>query len=324
MQKQRLKAMVDAMQKDKYVAVIGAANVDLIGTAFDPIVQEDSNPGRIHLCPGGVGRNIAENIARLDVGVKLVAALGGDAFGRIIALQSEAAGIDMSYCHIVQGAASSAYMAILDSDGEMKLALSDMRIADELPADAIGHHKEMIECAELIVLDANLTKPIIEYTLDTFPDKRMTIDPVSIGKAKHMKDLVGRFDTIKMNRMEAEYLSGIPINSEDDLRRAGEFFLEKGTRRIFITRGSEGAFYQTADESGICDSPHFEPANATGAGDAFTAGVAYSTMQGYDISYTVRFACAMARVALKSTSTVSPDMSVRRVMEEIEGGCCFE
>ena len=75
--------------------VIGGANVDIMGIADHPLRPQDSNPGTIRTMLGGVGRNLAENLARLGENVSLVSVVGDDSFGRWILEQGQACGVDM-------------------------------------------------------------------------------------------------------------------------------------------------------------------------------------------------------------------------------------
>ena len=72
------------MKKSDYVVVIGGANVDIGCTPYNELIPEDSNPGRITITFGGVGRNIAHNLANLGVNTKLITAVGNDPFGNEI------------------------------------------------------------------------------------------------------------------------------------------------------------------------------------------------------------------------------------------------
>ncbi len=67
---------------NNYVVVIGGANIDIGGTPYNKLIPEDSNPGRINIAFGGVGRNIAHNLINLGVRVKLITAVGNDPFGQ--------------------------------------------------------------------------------------------------------------------------------------------------------------------------------------------------------------------------------------------------
>jgi pseudouridine kinase len=245
-----------------------------------------------------------------------VGALGGDLLGREIIRLSEESGLDMRHCHIGDGR-SPVYMAILDKTGEMALALSDMVILNEMPISHLQAKASLIGNAELIVVDANFPEAVIEYILDSNPDKKVFVDPVSVGKARNVKRLIHRFDTVKTNLMEAEYLSGISVADGTGIRRVGDWFIKKGVRRVFITIGPEGVYYQTRDEQGMFPGLYINPVNVTGAGDAFMAGIVYCSLFGRNNMFTARFACAASRIALASESTVSPDLNTAKVLEEM-------
>ena len=301
-----------------YVAIVGAANIDIVGRSTDALVPEDSNPGHIETCAGGVGRNIGENLARLGVSVKMISSLGDDAFAARIVQISEDAGMDMSHSYVQPGGRTSTYLAILDNNGEMNMALSDMHMLDILPVEHLAKKHQVIANSDILVIDSGLIESTVDYILANFGDCRIFLDPVSLGKAKHIQRRIGAFDTIKANRLEAEFLSGIAVQDDDGLRRCGDYFMKQGVNRLFISLGARGLYYRTADEENIAPTIHITPVNATGAGDALMAGIVYGTLQGMSCEEIAHFGSAMARIALMSESTVSPLMSLANVHYEVE------
>ncbi|RKX87873.1 MAG: kinase, partial [Spirochaetes bacterium] len=117
---------------NKYITLIGAANIDIQGFSSNPIINRDSNPGKIEFCPGGVSRNIAENLARLGIKTELISAIGNDPNGSLILESCRNCGIGSDYSLIVPNAVSSVYLAIMDNTKDMALALSDMTISDNI------------------------------------------------------------------------------------------------------------------------------------------------------------------------------------------------
>src|SRR5438128_420509 len=108
------------------VFVIGGANVDVKGRAGGRFIAGTSNPGMVTVTPGGVARNIAQNLARLGLDVALIAAVGDDGNGRLIAEMTEKAGVDCARLMRVD-VATGTYLAIVDENGEMVAAVNDMR-----------------------------------------------------------------------------------------------------------------------------------------------------------------------------------------------------
>ena len=130
------------------VACAGGANIDVQGFSNAPVNMRDSNPGVVRLCPGGVGRNIAENLARLGADVRMVSAVGDDPFGEIILKSCIDAGMDISHIEILPDARSSSYLVLTDSDGDMLAAVSDMHILKDMKADFILRHAEAFDSAD--------------------------------------------------------------------------------------------------------------------------------------------------------------------------------
>ena len=107
-----------------YISVIGGANIDIAGRPYQKLIRADSNPGEVTLSAGGVGRNIAENLARLGAHVKLFTAVGRDMYGDKIIDEARRAGIDVSHIKQTDLAGTGFYLAVLDAAGDMDVAVS--------------------------------------------------------------------------------------------------------------------------------------------------------------------------------------------------------
>ena len=309
------------VNKMDYVTVIGAANVDILGFSTDKLIYSDSNPGQIKICSGGVGRNIAENLSRLNINTKMITILGDDMYGKRLFEECKQIGIDMDHCLIREGEITSTFTAVIENNGEMALALSDMSIIDRLPVDHLKEKSHIIERSKIIILDSVLPQNVIEYVLENFKNNLIFLDPVSVGKAKRVKELISGFNTIKLNKIESEYISDIKINGTHDLEKASRYFIDRGVERVFITLGKEGVYYRIGDYTNHYKPKVVEATNVIGAGDAFMAGVVYCTMNGKDIDYTAKFSSALSQLTLKSLDTVSQTISednVIKVMQEEE------
>lgn len=302
------------------VVAVGAANVDIHGFTEAGLVLKDSNPGFIETCLGGVSRNISENLVRMGVDTTLISALGDDAFGGQIREGCQQMGIDLQYSVQVPGATSSTYMAIMDESGDMALALSDMRVLDQLKVEHLQERKEVLEKAQVIVADAGLTTQVMGWLVDHFPGKKIILDPVSVGKCRRMKSLTGKFYCLKMNRMEAGFLTGLSMDNRGDLEKAADRLRVMGVKKVYITLGAEGVYYSREGERGYIPASKVKVANATGAGDAFTAAAAYGELQDWSMEKTARFAMGAAAVALASRHTVSDRMSLEEIEKHMKTG----
>ncbi len=305
----------------QYVVLIGAANIDILGFPYGKLLQRDSNPGIIRICPGGVSRNIAENLSRMGIPVELVTAVGGGSNGQYIIQSCRDCGIGTAHSLVLSEEESSTYLAIMDEDGDMALALSDMRISDRITVDYIETHRTLLEKAALIGIDPCLSENVIQHILARYSHIPLYIDPVSIGKSKKIKNRLQGIHTLKLNKKEAGFLGDCEVDSERDLVDVAAALIKGGVKRVFITLGSDGIYYSNGTSSGMVVPPAVTVVNATGAGDAFMAGVIFGALQGFSLRETALFATGASVCALMSEDTVNRDISadkINNIIKEIQ------
>lgn len=304
--------------KERYIAGIGGANVDIHGQSLSPIIMRDSNPGQLHLSMGGVMRNIVDNLARLGEHCELISAVGDDAYGDMLRSGCQALGIGTKGLITRPGHSSSSYISIMDSAGDMLVAMSDMRILKEMDEQFVADQLDLLNGAELVVCDANLSSAALTYLTQqcTAP---LCIDPVSTTWAKSIVPVLGKFDTIKPNRLEMEILADMSIQTEEDLEEACTKVLSTGVRRVYVSLGADGIYYKGPGGSIHRRSRVFDKmVNATGAGDATMAGILHATLLGMNESDTLDFALGAGLVAISSTDTINPAMSQQAIEQMIK------
>ena len=309
------------MKTDPYVVGVGAANVDVHGRSRNPLILRDSNPGRMNTSVGGVTRNILENTARLGGSAKLIAAVGDDVYGEKIIRDSEKGGIDMSRCIRIEKCASSTYISVLDSNGDMFVALSDMSIAQSITNEALDARRALIRGAAVVVTDPCIRTETMRYLVsEAARGVPVFVDPVSTYYASTIRDFVGAFHTVKPNELELEILSGVKVTDRASLDAACGVLIEKGVRRVIVSRGKEGCYYKDAE--GLTLERRLRPVeymvNATGAGDAFMGAVIYSWLRGFDVETTLDYAMAAGALAVMAYETISPLMSVSLIEKTIK------
>ena len=295
--------------KDIYVAGVGGANVDIHGQSFAPLIMRDSNPGRLHLSVGGVTRNILDNLTRLGRRCELVSAVGGDAFGRMILDSCARLGIGTQGLDVRPGHSSSSYISVMDSAGDMLVAMSDMRVLDGIDEDFIDRRLPLLDGAAAVVCDGNLPAAALGRLAGRCSSP-LYADPVSTTWAKKLVPVLGAFDTIKPNRLEMEVLAGMPIAGDADLEAACAKVLAAGVRRVFVSLGADGIYYKGPAGSFHRRSRVFEgQVNATGAGDATMAAIVHATLAGMPDEAVLEFALGAGLVAISAEDTINPAMS---------------
>ncbi|MBS9781057.1 MAG: carbohydrate kinase family protein [Gammaproteobacteria bacterium] len=314
--------MPNTIHNTPYVLIIGGANIDFTAFPYQPLIWHDSNPGVVKTSLGGVGRNIADNLARLSVATKLLSLVGDDTYGHHLIDETSRVGVDMSAVTALADQRTSTYFSIMNTDDDMAVAIADMGIIHLLTPERLQKHIDLINNADLIVLDTNLSTDSLQFLLTHFTNKRFLVDTVSVTKAQKIKPLLAHIDMLKPNRLEAEYLTGIEIKSLDDAKKAIENLLEQGVKQVFMSIGKEGILYGSHTDNGF--EFHHSPAlptkviNAAGAGDSMMASIAYGTIKQLPIADVLRFANATASITLMAETTISPELSVESVHRLLE------
>ena len=312
------------MAEKRFTAGIGAANMDLHGGSRAALILHDSNPGFLHTSPGGVTRNILENLSRMGERTALFSAIGNDLYGREILASGEAVGMDMSHMLRCPDCGSSSYMALIDPEGDMFIGMSDMRILEHITPDWLEGQKDALRKADAIVCDPCLTPEALEWiTSDALAGVPIFSDPVSTTYARRLALFAGKLHCLKPNVLELAAMTGCEITGDADMERAADVLLERGTHCIVVSMGQRGCYW--ADRSGAKFHAALRPVSqmvdATGAGDAFMAGLLYAYLHRFPPERAARWALAAGIIAVTSAGTVSPGMSaelVNKILEENE------
>ncbi|HIU27445.1 MAG TPA: carbohydrate kinase family protein [Candidatus Fimisoma avicola] len=291
------------------ITVIGGINIDIEGSPFAELRREDSNPGTVTMAFGGVGRNITENLARMGGKVAMISVIGDDHMGIGAREHLRSLGVDVSLIQSVKGRNSAMYLSILNHDNDMELAICDMDIISHITPDLIEKNRNVLEKSKVIALDGNLEEETIRYVTDRFFSVPLFLDPVSAAKAVKAKDVIGKFACIKPNVMEAEILSGMEIRSENDLKRAGQWFIDQGVGRLFVTLNKDGVYYKDRHCEGFIRPGHVKISSATGAGDSFSAAILLGLEEDMDTRDIARYGMAASAIAMESSSAVNQNMS---------------
>ena len=303
--------------QDGQIVVVGAVNMDLSGTPAGPLRSGDSNPGRITLSAGGVGRNIAENLRRLGRNVSLVTLTGDDHYGRIIREQCRNLGIRMEMSMTEPQCSTSSYLCINERNGDLHTAVSDMAIYERLTPARLEPFLPALNSAALVILDANLPEDTIAWAARNIRAP-LAADPVSAGKVSRLKSCLSRLVLMKPNIPEAEILTGIRVRSEADWPRAAEALLNSGVRRVYLSLGPRGVYADDGNMRAVLPCHPGMVRNTTGCGDAFFAAAADAWLEGLDTLEAAQRALAAAAWCAADEHAVSPTLNKEILIKSCE------
>lgn len=307
------------------VVVIGGANMDIKARSNAATVAGTSNPGRATMTPGGVGRNIAENLARLGTRTQLVAAVGRDPLGDTLVRETAGAGVRLDQL-VRTDTPTGTYTAVLDDSGELVIAVAAMAASEELSPAHVDVARDVIASADLLVLDGNLRGDTLGHArnLASTAGVRTIVEPVSVPKAAALASIPAMFDEdhplylITPNRDEVTALTGLPADTDGELRTAAAHLHDRGVIHVWIRLGAQGSLLSSPSGIALIPAIPTEVADVTGAGDALLAAFCHALLSGADPVEAAHFGHAAATLTIASEHTVRPDLTARLVATALE------
>ncbi|MSZ76444.1 MAG: carbohydrate kinase [Actinobacteria bacterium] len=274
--------------------------MDLKARSTSPVVGATSNPGTTRLSPGGVARNVADNLARLGTPVRLVAVVGADTLGDDLLGATAEAGVDVS---LVRRAATptGTYTAVLDASGELVVAIADMAATDSLDPGDVDAAAEAIAAAALVVIDGNLAPAPLARALDLAraAGVRVLLDPVSVPKATRIAAQVRDLFAVTPNADELAALGG------------AEALHARGVELVWERRGTAGSRLHTPGGASDLASVATTVVDVTGAGDSMLAAFYHALIAGAAPTAAAAYGHRAAALTVASHDTVRADLADR-------------
>jgi pseudouridine kinase len=288
-----------------------------------------SNPGTAITTPGGVGRNVAENLARLGTPAHLIAPIGRDPSGEQIVSATRAAGVSVDHLITIDGA-TGMYLAVIDANGELLLAVSDMAATDRLTVRDLVPARDLITNAGLLVVDGNIPPAPAAWLLDVAAAARVPVvlDPVSVAKAAHLRRTLSPQRPVLVltpTHDELGAVVGEPVQqTRQGIVRAARAVHDLGARHVWVRRGARGSLLSSRGEDGrigvvSLPAPAVTVVDVTGAGDAMTAAFVHAYLRGDSPVESARFGQVAAGLTCASPGSVRADLTARLIDAELRG-----
>jgi pseudouridine kinase len=303
-----------------HVVVIGAAGFDIKGrVTSDRVFEGSSNAGELTMGVGGVARNIAENLARLDVPTALIAAVADDMLGEMVAQRTRDAGVDTDLVLSVPGARTGAYLGLLAPEGDVLMGIDDMGIVRRITPRVVRQARRMLRGAGIVVMDANLPTQTIRTVrrICSVAAVPVCIEPVSLPLIGRIIPCIAGSALFTPNVAEAEAILGRTIATLEEAQAAALAFREWDIDIVVLTLGGGGAVYATSEGSGHVPAIQTDIVDESGAGAAMTAGIICGLMHRFPVDEAIALGASAASLTLLSPETVRSDISLEQVYEHL-------
>ncbi|MBU1094489.1 MAG: carbohydrate kinase family protein [Firmicutes bacterium] len=295
----------------KKIVVIGGTNHDIFAYTYQQAKMNDSNPGYLKDSFGGVGRNIAENLARLDLSPTFITAIGKDIVGQDIIDSGSKLGIHFD---VIEVETTPTYVAVVDQNKDMLVAVAAMDELEQMTVDQIKGKIDFVNQADLLILDTNFNQTVLSYIFNEVKIP-ICVDAISTHKAQKIVHFYSQMKMLKLNLFEAKTLSGLDCQTKEDIEKIGFYFCNQGVGEIYITLGDQGAYRFDGKSHQFISGRKISIVNTTGAGDAFFAGVIYAFEHQMDA-----LSCGMAAalITLQDSKAVSSNLNQEQLLKTIK------
>ena len=292
--------------------VIGAIFVDVKGFSFGTYQPEGTNIGDVQVVPGGVCRNVAEDLANMGLEAQFVSMVDDTGLGAEVKDSLSAAGIDVT--HVVSAPKGMGmWLAILDEHGDLRGSISRQPDFTALEAYIQAEGEAMVAGCDGIVLGYDTNAAITSRVIDLAErfDKPVYGLVGNMGVLLRHTEYLRKSACFICNEIEAERLFNRALSElspEEVLKLLVEESRNLGVPAMVLTMGSQGSVYvdHRSGEFGRCPALSVDMVDSTGAGDAFFSGTVAALMKKQPLSRAVRVGTELAARTLRSSGSSCP------------------
>ncbi|MBK7895409.1 MAG: carbohydrate kinase family protein [Candidatus Promineifilaceae bacterium] len=303
------------------ILVVGAILLDSRGKPDAGLAPGTSNPAQIRVTRGGTARNVAENLARLGAEVRLLSAVGDDLIGHRLVNQTAESGVNIDDVQIIHGENTGAYIAVLEENGSLAVALDDVRVMRHITPGYLDRHRSLFKEADMVMMDGSLTPDTMATVVRLCQKykKPLCADPSSARLAYKLRPFLNNLHLVVPNEGEAAELCEVDFEGPDpeaslDLARC---LVGKGVSNVVVTLANFGLDYATTSETGYIPASYTEMVDATGTGDAVTAAIMFGMLNQLSPIEAIRLGAAAASLTVQTEETVVPDLSLDMLYDHL-------
>ena len=293
------------------IVVIGAIFVDIKGYPLMQYMPNGRNVGRVMQVHGGVSRNIAEDIANIELRPTFISVVDESGISTDVVEKLKNHKVNTDYIRTTKDGLGS-WLAIFDNSGDVVASISKRPDLSEI-ADILDEHgDEIFKDADSIIIEFDLEKEILKrvFALAEKYNKKVYSAVSNMTIAVERRDLLKNTDCFVCNQQEAGIFFS-DIYDEKTPEELEQILVQKiklaQIPKMIVTMGDKGSVYATCDgESGFVESKHVTVVDTTGAGDSFFAGVAMGLTYGKSLRESCEIGTRLAASVIATKENVCP------------------
>ena len=305
------------------IVVIGAVFVDIKGYPEGAYIPGGRNAGTVEYTHGGVGRNVAEDIANVELRPTLVSLVDQTGTGSDVVNKLNNHKVNTKYMRATNDGMGT-WLAVFNSNGDVTASIS--KRPNLLPIAQILDEQgdEIFANADSIILEIDVEKEIVKRTfaLAKKYNKKVYAVVSNMSIALERRDFFQSLDCFVCNRQEAgmmfydDYEGKTPDEMMDIL---AERIKSARITSMIVTLGAAGAVYAHVNgEKGWCPARKVEVRDTTGAGDAFCAGAVIGLTHGKTMAEACRIGSTLSASVITTCESVCPRFQPRELGLDID------
>ncbi len=293
------------------IVVLGAVFVDIKGYPQDTYIPGGRNAGRVEHVHGGVSRNIAEDIANVELRPTFVSLVDRTGAGLDVLEKLRRHKVNVDYVR-AEPDGMGTWLAIFDNGGDVVAAISKRPDLRPLLQTLDKHGDQIFSAADSVVIEIDMDPEIVKevFRLAEKHGKDVYAVVSNMSIAVERRDFLRRCACFVCNRQEAGILfleDYEDMGPEELLAILPDRVTSAGIPRMVVTMGGDGAVYVDADGSaGVCPPQKVDVKDTTGAGDAFFAGVTIGLTYGKTLAEACQIGTRLAASVICTGENVCP------------------
>ena len=293
------------------IVVVGNVFVDIKGFPDDLYIPTGRNAGRVEIVHGGVGRNVVEDIANVELRPIFVSMVDDSAEGESVLRKLKNHKVNTDYVAVTPDGMGM-WLAVFNQYGDVAGSISKRPNMEPMRRLLEEKGDEIFRDADSIVLEIDLDKDIVKQVFKYAEKygKKVYAVVANMGIASQRRDFLQSIDCFVCNALEAGilFVSDFSEMGPEELCEAlSERVISARIPSMVVTMGSRGAVYADMDGGkGICPAEKVKVRDTTGAGDAFCAGVAIGLTYGKSMSEAVEIGTRLAASVITVSENVCP------------------